>query len=94
MESPELTFLKAKHGVDQRFYAHATLEFAFLQAIVAALADFVKADIAKRENLSPVETDALFLKKAAEYRKDFTDEALRFLKDSGIDVTETNSENN
>lgn len=94
MDSPELRFLKAKHQIDKKFYAHATLEFAFMQAIVASLADFVKGDIAKRENLSIPETDALFLKKVSEYRKGFVDEALRFLKDAGIDVIETGSENN
>ena len=63
MDSPELKYLKAMQKVNQKFYMHATLEFAFLQAVVAALADIVKADVAKREDLTPAEIEAAFLKK-------------------------------
>jgi hypothetical protein len=94
MDSPELRFLKTKHDIDKKFYAHATLEFAFVQATVAAISDLVRADIAKREGLTPAEINRVFFGKVAEYKKGFEDEALRFLKDSGIDVIETGSENN
>ena len=42
MDSPELQYLKAMQKVNQRFYAHTTLELANTQARIAALTEMMK----------------------------------------------------
>jgi hypothetical protein len=73
------------HEKNKKFYAHALMELADVNAMVAVLTEFIKADVCLRNNYDPQDFENELRKKQLEFQTAFRKAAVDRLSQDGFD---------